>query len=177
MHIHPQIHTPTNEHARFPIRQLEKRRAKVASFGGHATIKNQSPKHAYATEKPRLIYDGVCNLCTTATRFIHLLDRAQRFLYLPSQKLSRTIRKNHGLTEAMLQGQMHLIRSDGSIVSGSFAIAEICKALCPFSFLCGAMRTHKFQQLYNWVARRRYMLFGCSDTCYVVHTRSITPRG
>jgi predicted DCC family thiol-disulfide oxidoreductase YuxK len=170
MRIHPPVQTPTNEHTRFPIRQFEKRGAKeVASFGGEPTPKNQSPRLTHPLDEPLLIYDGICNLCTTATRFIHILDRRERFRYLPIQKLSRTIHGKYGLTETMLEGQMYLVRSDGSIVGGSFAIAEICKALCPFAFLCYATRIHRFQQLYSWVVSRRYTLFGCRDTCYVVH--------
>ncbi len=176
MRIHPQIHTPTNEHTGFPIRQCQKGRAKVESCGGRATPKNQPPKltHRLALDQPRLIYDGICNLCTTATRLIHILDRGQLFGYVANQTLSRRFRKKYGLTEAMLQGQMHLIRSDGSIVSGSFVIAEICRALCPFTHVCRLMEFHKVQQLYGWIARRRYALFGCRDSCYVVHAGNFT---
>ena len=171
MHIHSPIQTPTNVHARFPTRQLEKGRTIVASFGGQPTPKDQSPKPmGYDLDQPRIIYDGICNLCTTAIGILHALDRGRRFRYLPSQKLNQTIRKKYRLTESMLQGQMHLVRSDGSIVSGSIALAEICKTLCPFAFIYSLMRTSQAQRLYTWVARRRYTLFGCRKTCYAVHS-------
>ena len=118
-------------------------------------------------DKPYLIYDGLCNLCTTATRIIRMLDRSWRFQYLASQQLSQGMRIQYGLTESALQGQMYLIRPDHSIVGGSAAVAEICNALLPFKFLSSLLGTNQAQRLYNWIAHRRYRLFGCRDTCYV----------
>jgi predicted DCC family thiol-disulfide oxidoreductase YuxK len=63
---------------------------------------------------------------------------------------------------------MYLIRRDGSLAGGPFAIVEICKLLTPFSFLCNLFRTPFAQRLYNWVAQRRYRIFGCRESCYVV---------
>jgi predicted DCC family thiol-disulfide oxidoreductase YuxK len=116
-----------------------------------------------------LIYDGICNLCTTAVRILYALDRGWRFEYVPSQQLSKRLRARYGLTEGRLQGQMHLIRQDGSIASGTAAIAEICKLLAPFGLICNALNTSQAQQLYYRIARRRYRLFGCRDTCYVAY--------
>ena len=126
-----------------------------------------SPTSEYHVDKPCLIYDGVCNLCTTATRIIHALDRGWRFQYLASQQLSRGVRIQYGLSESALQGQMYLIRTDHSIVGGSAAVAEICNALLPFRFLSSLLRTSQAHRLYGWIALRRYRLFGCRDTCYV----------
>jgi predicted DCC family thiol-disulfide oxidoreductase YuxK len=68
-----------------------------------------------------------------------------------------------------MQGQMYLIRSDGSIVSGPAAIAEIFKlSKAPLRFLCNFLYTRQARRIYVWVARRRYSLFGCRDTCYAV---------
>ena len=126
-----------------------------------------SPTSEYHIDKPCLIYDGICNLCTNATRVIHALDRGWRFQYLASQQLSQKMRHRYGLTESALQGQMYLIRTDHSIVGGSAAVAEICNALLPFRLVSSLLKTSQAQRLYDWIARRRYKLFGCRDTCYV----------
>lgn len=170
MRIHPQIHTPTNEHSRFPLLQSNKERVGGQSPGGYATPRNRSLMSTHNRDKPRLIYDGICNLCTTAACILYALDRGWHFEYVPSQKLSSRVRDRYGLTEELLQGQMHLIRADDSIASGPAAIAEICKLLTPFGVVCTILRTRQAQRLYDWIARRRYRLFGCKGTCYFVHT-------
>lgn len=63
---------------------------------------------------------------------------------------------------------MYLIRRDGSLASGPFAIVEVCKLLTPFSFICNLFGTPFAQRLYDWVAQRRYRIFGCRESCYVV---------
>jgi predicted DCC family thiol-disulfide oxidoreductase YuxK len=115
-----------------------------------------------------LVYDGICNLCIGAVRFLKAIDHEHVIEYAPYQKLSPGIKKTYGLGVPELQGRMHLIRLDGSLLRGSVAIAAACKLLSPFTFLCDLFNTKPAQRLYDFVARRRYKLFGCRDTCYVV---------
>src|SRR5208283_5423025 len=130
---------------------------RAQSFGGYATPKTQPLRSSYPFGKPFLIYDGICNFCTTATRVLHALDLKQHFEYVPSQHLSASARFRFGLTEEDLQGQMYLIRSDGSIVSGPAAVAEIFKlSKAPLRFLCNFLYTRQARRIYVWVARRRY---------------------
>ena len=122
--------------------------------------------------KPQLIYDGICNLCTSAVRFLSTLDRRGSLHYVPSQQLSSKIRAKYGLTEGALQGQMHLIMTDDSLASGAFATARVVELLTPFHAAARLLRTPPARLVYNWIARRRYGLFGCRDTCYVPHSRA-----
>ena len=118
--------------------------------------------------KPRLIYDGVCNLCTGAVRFLHTLDRGRLVDYVPYQNLDSGVQRAYGLNAELLQGRMHLIDRNGSLSSGPVAISEVCSLLTPFKFICDFFKTPQAQRLYDWVAARRYKIFGCRDTCYVV---------
>ena len=123
-------------------------------------------------KKPRLIFDGMCNLCTTSVRVLHALDKEGRVEYVLSQQLNAGTRRKYGLSADRLQGQMHLIQDDDSIIHGSLAIAVLFELLTPFQLMSGLLRTPQAERLYGWVANRRYRLFGCRDTCYVVrHTR------
>ena len=119
-------------------------------------------------KKPRLIFDGICNLCTTAVRALHALDRRRRIEYVPSQQLSAGTRRKYGLSEERLQGQMHLIQDDDSIIHGSAAIADLFELLTPFHFMFRVLCTPQAERLYGWIAGRRYRLFGCRDTCYII---------
>jgi predicted DCC family thiol-disulfide oxidoreductase YuxK len=166
MRFHPQIHPPADEHIRFPLRQPSE--GVRASTGGYATHRSRTLKSSDASEKPILIYDGICNLCTTVVRLLNALDHGWRLQYIPSQELGERLRSRYGLTEARLQGQMHFIRS-GSVVSGAMAIREICRALTPFGIMCNSLAVPQAQQVYDWIARRRYRLFGCRGTCYVAY--------
>ncbi len=170
MHFHSPIYPPTNEDVRFSRIEPIKEIMRAQSFGGYATPKIQPFGSSYPFGKPYLIYDGRCNFCATATRILHALDRTRRFEYVPSQQLSANARFLFGFSEEDLQGQMYLIRSDGSIVSGPAAIAEIFKlSKAPLGFICNFLYTSQARRLYVWVARHRYRLFGCRDTCYAVY--------
>jgi predicted DCC family thiol-disulfide oxidoreductase YuxK len=117
--------------------------------------------------RPRLIYDGVCNLCTAAVRLLRFLDKRQLFEYVPFQQLDLRLRNKYGLMPSDLQGRMYLV-SNAAINAGPDAITDVCKLLTPFGFVCNLLKTAQAQRLYDWVARRRYRLFGCRDSCYVV---------
>ncbi len=123
---------------------------------------------AVLNQKPRLVYDGICNLCTSVVRFLYALHGEKLIQYVPFQNLGPDVRRNYGLTERALQGRMYLIRQDGSLVGGPFALTEVCRLLTPFSFICDLFRTPLAQRLYDWTARRRYSIFGCRESCYIV---------
>lgn len=119
-------------------------------------------------QKPRLIYDGICNLCVTAVTLLHFLDRSQRIDYVSYQILSSTIRRDYSLTDDQLEGQMHLLMHDGRLLSGSLAIGEVCRLIFPRCFVCNLFGRSQLQRLYVWIAKRRYLLFGCRDSCYAI---------
>lgn len=117
-------------------------------------------------QRPLLIYDGVCNLCITAARLVHILDRYGSVRFLPYQMISREKKARYDLTSGNLQGQLHLVMQDGKVISGATAISEICGLLSPFGVVCQILATPPFQKLYGWLARRRYRIFGCRQSCY-----------
>ena len=120
-----------------------------------------------AAEKPWLIYDGVCNLCTGVVRFLNVIDHKHAIEYVPYQKLELGERKVYGPSILDLRGQMYMVGVDGSMVNGAAAITAICKLFAPIIRLCELFNTPFAQELYDFIARRRYKLFGCRDSCYV----------
>ena len=120
--------------------------------------------------RPYLIYDGICNLCIGSVKILNILDKSGLIRFVPYQQLPASARERYGLTKNMLQGRMHLILDNNSISSGSIAITEVCNLLTPFHFLCNLLKTKPAQLLYNWIAKRRYRIFGCSDSCFIVAT-------
>jgi predicted DCC family thiol-disulfide oxidoreductase YuxK len=125
------------------------------------------PKLELIAHRPRLVYDGVCNLCIGAVRFLNAIDHKHAIEYAPYQRLDPEVTKRYALSAAELQGKMHIIRRDGSLVRGAAAISEACKLLAPVTVICELFNTPLARRLYDFIARRRYTLFGCRDSCYV----------
>lgn len=116
--------------------------------------------------KPCIVYDGVCNLCVGAVRFLNAIDHKHVIEYAPYQKLDPGVTRRYALSAAELQGGMHIIRPDGSVMRGAAAISEACKLLAPVTVICDLFNTPLAQRLYDFIAGRRYRLFGCRDSCY-----------
>ena len=120
-----------------------------------------------------MLYDGICNLCTGAVRFLNALDRTHAVEFAPYQKLGLDERKSYGLSTSELKGGMHIVRGDGPVVRGAAAIAEACRLLAPIISVCELFNTPLAQELYGFIARRRYKLFGCRDSCYIPSVREV----
>jgi predicted DCC family thiol-disulfide oxidoreductase YuxK len=119
------------------------------------------------------VYDGVCNLCIGAVRFLNAIDRKHAIEYAPYQRLGPEVTTRYALSAAELQGGMHMIRRDGSLVRGAAAISEACRLLAPITVICYLFNTRLAQRLYDFIARRRYRFFGCRDSCYVPDVKQV----
>ncbi|HXY83117.1 MAG TPA: DUF393 domain-containing protein [Candidatus Saccharimonadales bacterium] len=122
-----------------------------------------------------LIYDGICNLCVGSVRILKMLDKTGLIRFVPYQHVSPSTKKRYGLTRRMLQGRMHLVDDDDSISSGPLAIKQLCILLTPFNFLCNILATRPAERLYNWLAQRRYLIFGCRHSCFTVDAYRNSP--
>jgi predicted DCC family thiol-disulfide oxidoreductase YuxK len=70
---------------------------------------------------------------------------------------------------------MHIIRGNGSVVRGVAALAEACRLLAPITVLCDLLNNPLTQRVYDFIAGRRYTLFGCRESCYVPAVRRAVP--
>jgi predicted DCC family thiol-disulfide oxidoreductase YuxK len=112
------------------------------------------------------VYDGVCNLCVGAVRFLSIIDRKYGIEYVPYQSLSLEATRRYNLSPGEFQGRMHMIEHR-LVLKGAVALAETCRLLAPVTVFCGIFDTSLAQKFYDFIARRRYRLFGCRDTCHV----------
>ena len=122
--------------------------------------------------RPSLIYDGVCDLCTGAINFLYALDKGKSVEYVPFQQLNSSVRSKYLLNDELLQGRIYLILQNGSLARGPIAISEVCKLVSPFGFFCNLFKIRLAQLLYDWVATRRYMIFGRRAWCHTVGSKS-----
>jgi predicted DCC family thiol-disulfide oxidoreductase YuxK len=122
------------------------------------------------TERPIVLFDGVCNVCNRATQFLirHDLPPARfRFAALQSESGRRLLRE-HGLstdeldTFVLVEGARAFVRSTAAL--------RVCRHLgLPWSLLgvLAVVPAPIRDRLYRWFARNRYRWFGKRDSCMV----------
>lgn len=121
------------------------------------------------TEKPIIIFDGICNLCNSSVNFIIKRDHRRLFLFTPYQSdAAKDILKEFGIREedvssiCLVEGEKIFVKSD--------AVLSIVKRLSfPFSlgYLFIIIPRAVRDCLYDIVAKNRYRWFGRKAACRV----------
>jgi len=116
-----------------------------------------------------ILFDGVCNMCNTFVQFVIKRDKKKQFQFASlqsnygSELLKRFGLQGKGFDTVLLYSDKNILtRSDATITILS-SLGGIWKAAIIFKFLPGFIRNG----LYNFMAKRRYKLFGKRDTCMV----------
>jgi predicted DCC family thiol-disulfide oxidoreductase YuxK len=115
---------------------------------------------------PLLLYDGHCALCNWAVKLVLRFDKKQvfRFASLQSQTGIKTIQKFR--VEPNLDSIILLVQNE--LFTEAEAVFKLVKILgFPLSIiLIGSFMPSKTSQfVYQWIAKRRYKLFGKYDSC------------
>jgi predicted DCC family thiol-disulfide oxidoreductase YuxK len=123
---------------------------------------------AFPDDKPVIIFDGYCALCSGWAAFVLRHDRARRYRLLSAQSaLGRALYIHYGLdpedyqTNILVADGRAWFKSEGSIrmaegLGFPWSLAAV------FRMLPVAWR----DRLYATVARNRLKWFGKRDTCY-----------
>jgi predicted DCC family thiol-disulfide oxidoreductase YuxK len=110
-----------------------------------------------------VLFDGVCNLCNGAVRFIIARDPAACFRFASLQSgVGRRLLKDDGPPETIV------LLEEGKMYSKSTAALRIARGLrlpwpLLYAFIVVPRPLRDF--VYDWVARHRYRWFGKLDTC------------
>lgn len=119
-----------------------------------------------------ILFDGVCNLCNGFVSFIIKRDRKDTFRFAALQSsygkgfLQHFQIANNGLDTVLLyDGKNIIARSDATIRILS-SLGGIWKAAVILNIIPGFIRN----SIYNYLAKRRYSLFGKRDSCMVPNT-------
>jgi predicted DCC family thiol-disulfide oxidoreductase YuxK len=122
----------------------------------------------FPDDRPIIIFDGHCALCSGWARFVLRHDRAERYRLLPAQTpLGRALYVHYGLdpedyaTNILLADGLAWFKSEGSIrmaesLGRPWSLARVLRIL--------PLRLR--DRLYQSVARHRLRLFGRRATCY-----------
>jgi len=123
----------------------------------------------FADDKPIIIFDGTCVLCSGFAQFILRHDKARAFRLLAAQTpLGVALYEHFGL-DPIAQESMILL-AGGCAYLKAHGAARIFGTLgLPWSLAKAVRILPSAQQdwLYDLVAQNRYRLFGKRDTCFM----------
>jgi predicted DCC family thiol-disulfide oxidoreductase YuxK len=124
---------------------------------------------AFPDDRPIILFDGHCALCSGWARFVLRHDRRGRFRLLPAQTpLGRALYLHYGLdpenyeTNILVEEGRGWFRSEGSI-----RMAEGLGAPWSWFVVLRALPLAWRDRLYELVARNRLNWFGRREVCYL----------
>ncbi|HSM92950.1 MAG TPA: DCC1-like thiol-disulfide oxidoreductase family protein [Anaeromyxobacteraceae bacterium] len=121
-------------------------------------------------EGPIVLFDGVCNLCDAAVRFVIDRDPEARFRFAPLQSAAAAaLLARHGRTAPATPEALVLLEG-GRVWEGSDAALRIARGLRGPWRLAGGLGVvprPAREAVYRWIARSRFRWFGRRDTCRV----------
>jgi predicted DCC family thiol-disulfide oxidoreductase YuxK len=122
---------------------------------------------AFPDDRPVIVFDGHCVLCSSWARFILKHDTAKRFRLLPAQsRTGRALYVHYGLDPE--DYETNILLADGVAWLKSESVIRTALALgFPWS-LVAVLLVLPFgwrERLYGLLARNRLRLFGRSDSC------------
>src|ERR1035437_1260844 len=116
---------------------------------------------------PVLYFDGVCNLCNGVVKFIIKRDKKAKFKFASLQSVSgQNILKQYNLSIDNLES--FILIKDNKFYNKSSAGLMVLKELggwwkLLYAFIIIPKPIRDF--IYDLIAKRRYKIFGRSDTC------------
>lgn len=122
----------------------------------------------FADDKPIIIFDGYCVLCSNSAQFVLRHDAAGTFRMLAAQSpLGHALYVHYGLNPADYETM--ILIADGVAYLKSEAAIRIAQGLgLPWSLAAAfriVPRTLR-DAIYLWVARNRLRWFGTREACY-----------
>ena len=127
----------------------------------------------FADDKPIIVFDGICVLCSGWVNFVLSQDTKSKFRLLSAQsELGQALYRHYGMsqtefeTNILIEEGIPWYRLDGSIRMAQ-GLGFPWSLVVVARFLPGSLK----DWLYNLVASNRYKWFGRRDTCYLPDAR------
>jgi predicted DCC family thiol-disulfide oxidoreductase YuxK len=127
-------------------------------------------------DKPVIVFDGVCNLCTGSVLFILKRDKEKKFLFASLQsKYGQDLLKQFGLPINTFNS--FILYQDEKIYTRSTAALKMFQQLDGWKWIKVFEIVPKFirDAVYNLVANNRYKWFGKKEECWIP-TRELKAR-
>lgn len=116
-----------------------------------------------------ILFDGVCNLCNSAVKFVLKRDKNSVFKFASLQSdIAKKLLKDFAVS-GIGEGTFVLI-DDGEVYTRSNAALKVCKHLSGlWPIMAVFMIVPRFIRdwVYNLISKNRYRWFGKRDTCMI----------
>jgi predicted DCC family thiol-disulfide oxidoreductase YuxK len=116
-----------------------------------------------------VLFDGVCNLCNGAVRFVVARDPSARFQFAsldsaPAHALLRTAPAPEALADSIV-----LVDEQGIFTRSTAALRIARRLTFPWPLAYGFILVPRVirDSIYDWIAGHRYRWFGRRETCMV----------
>lgn len=121
-------------------------------------------------QQPVVLFDGPCNLCNAAVRWVIQRDHKGLFLFASLQSdAARAVLANANVTPESLPDSIVFV-DRGQVLTRSDAALRIARRMgFPWALWSAAVVVPRFLRnaIYSWVARNRYGWFGRQNACMV----------
>jgi len=113
---------------------------------------------------PVILFDGVCNLCTGSVRFVIARDARKQFRFasLQSPVAEKLLGERSPLDTMVLVMGGRIYRKS----TAALLIARRLDGLWPLLAVFLAVPRFLRDAAYDWIGRRRYRMFGRTDSCW-----------
>ncbi len=120
-------------------------------------------------QHPIVLFDGVCNLCNVAVRFIIKRDKKNLFKFTSLQSaFGQSVLQKFHLSDEPLNS--FILFENGKVYKRSTAALMVAKQLSGgWPLLYAFMIVPRFirDAVYNTIANNRYKWFGKKDECWI----------
>lgn len=119
-------------------------------------------------ERPVILFDGVCNLCSASVQFILKRDMEKKFMFASLQSVyGQNLLKQFNLPADTFNS--FILFEDGKIYTRSTAALKMFSQLKNWGWVKIFWAVPKFirDAIYNLIAKNRYKWFGKKEECWV----------
>ena len=121
------------------------------------------------SNKPIILFDGVCNLCNNAVQFVIKHDPSDKFMFAALQsETGQQLLQQYNLPTAGFDSFVFI--QNEKVFLKSTAALQVAKQLSgPIKLLYGFIIVPAFirNTVYAFVAKNRYKWFGKKDSCMI----------
>jgi predicted DCC family thiol-disulfide oxidoreductase YuxK len=120
-------------------------------------------------QHPVILFDGVCNLCSSAVQFVLKRDKKNVFRFASLQSsFGQNLLKQYHLPSKGFDSFIVLERQ--AVYTKSTAALRVVKQLSgawPLLYIFSIIPAFISNTVYNFIAKNRYRWFGKKETCWI----------